>query len=32
MGITMYKAAVYSIEHCKITVKVFELCVFSKNN
>ena len=30
MGVTMYKTDIYSIEHCKITVKVFELYGFSK--
>ena len=29
-GLTMYKTDVYSIEHYKITVKVFELYGFSK--
>ncbi len=30
MGITMYKADVYSIEHCRRTIKDFELYGFSK--
>ncbi len=30
MGITMYKADIYAIEHCKRTIKDFELYGFSK--